>query len=79
MAQTVTIQRGQSTCQAQFVGQSSGGAGYPNGLAGGSVTIVTAPAAGVSRVILNQLTFVRHRQHLVNRMVTLTFLMVVYM
>ena len=41
------------------MGQSSGGAGYPNGLAGGSVTLVTAPAAGVSRMILNQLTFVQ--------------------
>ena len=59
MAQSVTIQRGQSTCAAQFSGISSGGPGYPNGQQGGSVTLVTAPATGVSRVIMNQLSLVQ--------------------
>lgn len=53
MATTVTIQRGQGTVTAVYVGTSGG---YPNGNGGTSLTMVTAPSSGVSRIILNQLS-----------------------
>jgi hypothetical protein len=52
MAQTITFQRGQSTCAATL---TSSVAGYANGNAGGTVTLITAPT-GTTRIILNQLT-----------------------
>jgi hypothetical protein len=53
MPTTVTIQRGQGSvaCQGLFINAT-----YPNGQSGGTVTMVTAPSSGVSRIILNQLT-----------------------
>jgi hypothetical protein len=52
MPQAVTFRRGQASCAATYT--STAGA-YPNGNAGGTVTLITAPT-GVSRIILNQLT-----------------------
>jgi hypothetical protein len=56
MPTAVTIQRGQASLQVNSL--STNGT-YPNGLAGGLATMVTAPSSGVSRVILNQLMAVQ--------------------